>query len=255
MKISDNIEIINPHSNKPLRIPVEELDTDYGKMLILGAETNQRHALQNTKKAYDHEEVTALDNIVKKITNPVFFDIGSNFGVFTLGLAKTVSENGGYIHTFEPQRIVYNCLVGSIALNGYDNIYTYNVAIGKSELEYIELPNFDYTQPCSFGSIEFGENQIESLQQKRKTENKKEYVKIISLDSFIGKIDKLDLIKIDVEGMEESVLESAEQIIKKYKPIIFVEYLKSSPEKLYDRIVGWGYTKIFKMGVNFLCTE
>ena len=58
---------------------------------------------------------------------------------------------------------------------------------------------------------------------------------------------------IDVEGMEESVLESANKIISKYKPILFVEFLKSNKANLKKIIEKLGYVDILQVGVNFLC--
>lgn len=234
-------------------IPVEKVQTEYGEMIILSKDTYQSNAFRDTKKAYDWQEVDLLNNIVKDIKNPVFFDVGANLGAFTIGLAKNIKANGGTTHAFEPQRAVYNCLVGSVALNGYDNIYVHHAAVGSSQDNYIEVPQFDYSETCSFGSIEFGEQQKENLHQQRRQTNIKEYVQLLSLDSFVNKIQKLDLLKIDVEGMEESVLDSAKVIIQKYKPILFVEFFKSNKEKLLNTIKELGYTEIQEVGVNFLC--
>ena len=235
------------------QIPVEKVQTDYGELLILSKDTYQSNAFRDTKKAYDWQEVDLLNSILKDIKEPVFFDVGANLGAFTLGVAKTVKANQGCIYAFEPQRAVFNCLTGSIALNGYDNIYAHHAAIGLSQDNFIEVPQFDYSQTCSFGSVEFGEQQKEKLHQQRQQTSKKEYVQLLSLDSFINKVNKLDLLKIDVEGMEESVLDSAKQIIAKYKPILFVEFFKSNKEKLLNTIKELGYTEIQEIGVNFLC--
>ena len=238
-----------PHNNK---IPVERVQTDYGELIILSKDTYQSDFLRKTGKAYDWQEVDLLNGIIKGIDNPVFFDVGSNLGAFTFGLAKVIKENNGSIHSFEPQRIVYNCLVGSVALNGHDHIHAHRAAIGNSQ-GLIEAPQFNYAEICSFGSIEFGEKQKERLHQARQENSKKEYVEIFPLDYFANKIDKLDLLKIDVEGMEESVLEGAKQIIAKYKPILFVEFFKSDKVKLRKMIEELGYDDISEVGVNFLC--
>ena len=235
------------------KIPVEVIQTEYGELIILSKDTFQSNAFRNTKKAWDWQEVDLLDNIVKEIDNPVFFDVGANLGSFTFGLAKTIKEKNGFIHSFEPQRIVYNCLAGGIALNGYDHIYAYHAAVGKCEESFIEAPQFNYAETCSFGSVEFSKQQKEKLHQARQENNRKEYVQIFALDDFIDKIDKLDLLKVDVEGMEEFVLESAKQIISKYKPILFVEFKKSSKARLKKIIERLGYTNISEVGVNFLC--
>lgn len=235
------------------KIPTEILDIEYGKIVVLTTDINQTKAFRELKKAHDWQEVELLNSFLKDIERPIVFDIGANFGAFTLGLADTVKRNNGKIYTFEPQRILYNCLVASIALNGYDNIYTFNAAVGLSEKPAIEVPQFDYTRPCNFGSIEFGANQNERIEQARQFNPEKEYVDIYPVDAFINDIPRLDILKIDVEGMEDSVLLSAEEIIKKFKPILFVEFLKSDTNVLVDLFNKFGYTEISTFGVNFLC--
>ena len=71
--------------------------------------------------------------------------------------------------------------------------------------------------------------------------------KIIKLDDYYKNIDNIDFIKIDVEGYEAYVIEGAFELIKKFKPYIYVE-------------VGWGtehpywnynieiYNKLFDIG-------
>lgn len=43
------------------------------------------------------------------------------------------------------------------------------------------------------------------------------------LDNFLNKIDRLKLLKIDVEGMEILVIKGAKELIDKFRPIIYVE--------------------------------
>ena len=62
------------------KIPVEVIQTEYGELIILSKDTFQSNAFRNTKKAWDWQEVDLLDNIVKEIDNPVFFDVGANKG-------------------------------------------------------------------------------------------------------------------------------------------------------------------------------
>lgn len=53
----------------------------------------------------------------------------------------------------------------------------------------------------------------------------KEFVKIVSLDTFLAKkyLKSIDLIKIDVEGYEYEVLKGAKKTIFEYRPVLFIE--------------------------------
>ena len=48
---------------------------------------------------------------------------------------------------------------------------------------------------------------------------------MVSLDQFIinENVKKIDMIKIDVDGIEFDILNGAKEIIKKFKPILIVE--------------------------------
>jgi len=115
-----------------------------------------------------------------------------------------VLQPGGKIHAFEAQRMIFNMLAGSVALNALENIVCHNVAIGDREGS-IELPQFDYFRELNFGSVELGDEQRERLTQQRGHDPKKiEHVPLRTIDGF--GFENVALIKIDVEGMEMQVL-------------------------------------------------
>ncbi len=74
-------------------------------------------------------------------------------------------------------------------------------------------------------------------------------VRMVHLDSF--NFPRLDLLKIDVEGMELEVLEGAAKCIGENRPIMLVEALKTDPTALRARLEGFGYT-VFPAGMNFI---
>jgi hypothetical protein len=64
-------------------------------------------------------------------------------------------------------------------------------------------------------------------------------VPAISVDS-IG-LPRLDLMKIDVEGMEMEVLEGASQTVGRFHPILVVENIKTDKEALTRYLDSFGY--------------
>jgi FkbM family methyltransferase len=195
-------------------------------------------------------EIDLLTDIVRKIPErQTVLDIGANFGMHALALARAVGP-GGKVHAFEPQRIIFNMLAGSVALNALSNLYCYNMAVGDREGS-VEIPQFDYAKPLNFGSIEFGPEQREPLDQPRGHRPELlEKVPLTSLDRM--GFDDVGLIKIDVEGMEMEVLEGAQQTIAKWRPVLYVEFFKIDREALRQRISGWGYD-MHVNAVNYLC--
>jgi FkbM family methyltransferase len=224
--------------------------TVYGQMILSRYDINQTSALLRTGKALNHAEIELLRKMLSLFEGPhVFVDAGANFGVFSLGLANAVGPLGK-VHAFEPQRIIYNMLAGTMALNGVTNVYCYNIALGERE-DCIEVPQFDYNRMLNFGSIEFGPTQIEVLSQQRGNNREKvEYVRLATLDSF--GLSGVHLIKIDVEGMEMQVLEGARQTIRNSRPLIYVEFVKSDHAALDAKIKSFSYD-IHVNGSSLLC--
>jgi len=223
--------------------------TVYGLMIVNRYDINQTNALFKTGAAIDHAEIALLAQLLQHCdSNPIVIDVGANVGTYSIALAQVVGPFGK-IHAFEPQRIVYNMLAGSIALNSFTNVHCYNVALGDHE-GAIEIPQFDYSRPLNFGSIEFGPEQRERLGQERTYDpTRLELVRLTTIDQFSWA--RVDLIKIDVEGMETQVIAGARSTIQRYHPILFVEFLKTDRAHLHDLLVGLGY-ELFEVGMNYL---
>jgi len=224
--------------------------TVYGPMILNRHDVNQTGALLRTGQALDHDEIEVCRQLLGLMEGPqVFVDVGANFGVYTIGLARALLP-GGKVHAFEPQRIIHNMLAGSIALNGFDHVFLHHVALGDHE-DSIEIPQYDYNSTLNFGSIEFGGVQTEALAQERGNDPAKaEFVRLARLDSF--DLRNVKLMKIDAEGMELQVLEGATETITTNRPVLYIEFVKSDRDALEAKITGWGYD-IHVNGMNFLC--
>lgn len=220
--------------------------TNYGWMLVHRFDPNQTPALTQAGVSRDYQDIEMLSEHLKKAGyGAVFVDIGANIGAYSFGLRRFCAE----VHLFEPQRIIYNMVCGSVALNGWLNVYCHNVALG-SELGVIGAPNFDYNKPLSFGSIEFGSEQKEQLSQQRG--RSKETVALRTLDSY--QFPRIDVIKIDVEGMELDVLAGAADTIDRCRPVVFIEHGKSNKDHLRASLESMGYA-VADWGVfDFICT-
>lgn len=167
---------------------------------------------------------------------PTILDIGANIGnhsVFfaTIGNAKKVIA-------FEPIPETFRMLSNNIKINGLNDVITaYNVGVGSS---------------CCDGEIDFmSSDNIGGTSIKILTKKHKYALNIVSLDQFKLNLKKIDFIKIDVEGFEIEVLKGMLNIIKKYKPIIFIEsfpaychdYLPCHAEEVKQLLKDLGYNE------------
>ncbi|MCZ8276876.1 MAG: FkbM family methyltransferase [Acetobacteraceae bacterium] len=133
-------------------------------------------------------------------------EVGANIGAHTVHLAKLVGENGGVV-AFEPQRVIYQMLCANLALNGIENTDAKCLAVGAEPGEIV-VPRVDYRSAGNFGGISLGADDGD-------------VVEMIALDNLL--LPACHMIKIDVEGMEKSVLDGARQTIARFRPYLYVE--------------------------------
>lgn len=141
----------------------------------------------------------------------VAVEVGANIGTHTLVLARSAGPTG-YIYAYEAQRVVFQTLCANLALNSIVNVDARHAAVG-AEPGQIVIPDIDYTQTANFGGVS-----VNTFTSGRK-------IPRINLDNDLDRIDldRLNLIKIDVEGMELEVLRGADALIGRFRPGLYVE--------------------------------
>lgn len=176
-------------------------------------------------------------------------DCGANIGVHTVAWARAMSGWGSVL-AIEAQERVFYALAGNIALNNCFNAHAVHAAVAARD-GTMSIPCPDYLRPASFGSLElrsrdnneFIGQAIDYISDGCQT------IRCVALDSM--GLARIDLIKIDVEGMEEEVLEGAHRIIAAQHPILFVEWIKSAKPRLRQSLESEGYS-VSEVGINLL---
>ncbi|MEI8033153.1 MAG: FkbM family methyltransferase [Chlorobiaceae bacterium] len=169
-----------------------------------------------------------IDELNKIYPEIVFYDVGSNIGTHTLAIAK-IYQDKVKIRSFEAQRQIFNMLCGNMAINGIRNAYCYNNAVSNINDVDINILLPDYDSLNNFGGIELDVPLRSDNLNVRKPGLEK--IKTITIDSFE---EQVGFIKIDVEGMEDKVLMGAKKTIEQYRPICFVELLKTDIRFIFD---------------------
>jgi len=133
-------------------------------------------------------------------------DVGANIGSYALRLAKRFRR----VLAFEPNPYSCHILKLNVKLNRLTNVYVQEAAL--SENDGI-MPFF----------LQMGGGGASSLNPSRYgiTYDRRIQVKVMKVDDF--KINDADLMKIDAEGQELSVLKGATQTIERCRPLIGVE--------------------------------
>lgn len=179
----------------------------------------------------------------------VAIDCGANVGVHTIEWAKHM-HGWGYVHGFEAQERVYYALAGNVAINNCLNATVYHAAIGQEEGE-IRIPVANPLVPASFGSLELKRSDRNEFigQNIDYSDANMQSVQLRHIDAFAW--PRVDLIKIDVEGMEVDVLIGAKETIVRSKPILIIEIIKTDAKAVSDFLAQNGY-RTYQMGINLL---
>lgn len=141
-------------------------------------------------------------------TDLTVLDVGANFGYLGLVWANSIAVNGK-VMAFEPNKNLYTCINKTINANhSINNFEVYNLAVGaKNEKITLNASNFS-------SNTEAMETAIETYA-----------IDMVTLDNFLNEKNsaEVDLIKIDVDGIELDILKGAENLLKKNNAIVIVE--------------------------------
>lgn len=208
------------------------------------------------QSAFDPEEVDlALGLLGLRRANfgpgVVAIDGGANIGVHTLEWARHM-HGWGRVLAFEAQEYVFYALAGNLALNNCWNASARWSALGERE-GFIDVPEPDYLRAGSFGSLEIRQRQQTEFIGQEISYDAEDCVRtpMVSIDSL--DLQRLDFLKLDVEGMELEVLRGARATLERCKPIVMAEVIKSDQGALLQFLQAAGYQVITEgMGLNLL---
>ena len=166
---------------------------------------------------FDKEEINyILENLE---VGDVAFDIGAHKGAYTYWMHKSVGKSGKIV-SIDPQPILFKYLKKMIAIFAYENVTLMDCAVSDKDTEGV------ITVPGKPGNISQGAriDDQKIIQDKHKHDLYTINVKIRSIDSIIAETGlKPNIIKIDVEGHEFSVLKGMTRTLTEVRPRIIVE--------------------------------
>jgi FkbM family methyltransferase len=171
---------------------------------------------------YDLEMYTAL--APEEVGGKIVFDVGAHIGVSSLLFSKAIGPNGRVL-AFEPNPWNRNRMLLNLSHNQSlaENISVYDCAIGDMNGDCLMIVSSEIDNGYSSTS-RISQSHPKILDENLPGSFESISVKICMLDRFVEE-NKIypDVIKIDIEGSEQLLLQGALETIIKYKPILFIE--------------------------------
>jgi FkbM family methyltransferase len=143
----------------------------------------------------------------------VALDCGAHIGEYTLLFADLVGPDGA-VHAFEPDPRIFEYLRWNVDRNRLANATVNRVALSSSsgQAEYAMCADATCSALVEFGGDDDGAETVD--------------VATTSLDAYAAEhgLERVDAVKIDVEGAEAAVLAGAAEILMRMRPaLVFVE--------------------------------
>ena len=149
----------------------------------------------------------------------VFVDVGANIGIHTLAAARAM-EGQGKLIAFEPFEPTKRMLEKTLWINGFTNI---------TEIHQAAVSNISGHRSLYLGRTS-GHHSLFPLKDDANHTQSTVEVPVVRLDESIPSDQKIDLMKIDVEGAELEVIESGSSLILKNPNIALI--VEFGPEHL-----------------------
>jgi len=168
-------------------------------------------------KTWELNETELVRRIIKQ--GDVVLDIGSNIGYYSFLMSKLGAE----VHCFEPTSYAVNRFMRNLALNGGDIAFNKVGLLSRpvTRVEAIEsrfsaaVPSYSEAEEMTFTTI----------------------------DDYCKDFERLDFIKIDIDGYDYEAIQGGQETIGKHRPVILAEFCERVLLEKRTNVVE--YAKLF----------
>lgn len=172
----------------------------------------------------------------------VVLDIGANYGLYALSMAKIVGGSG-HVYAFEPASSTASYLQRSIEQNSFNQVSLIRAALSNKS-----------------GTAKLGLNdnsELNSLETSISSDGNTESVALTTLDIQVAELSwhNVAFVKLDAEGEEENILMGGNQFFKIFSPLVMFElkHLNTINIQLIQKFKDMSY-QIYRLipGLNIL---
>jgi FkbM family methyltransferase len=221
------------------------------KDIVVEGKYNCKYLVPNIKEVigfelyingiFEEEHVKLILSKLKK--NSVLIDLGANIGSISLPICKL--RNDVSIIAVEASSTMFDYLKKNIELNHIENCSVLNKAVWY---------NSDGDVPFYLPDEQYGKGMIDI----NKTSGNFEIVKTISLDDLckLYKLEKVDFIKVDIEGYEYFAFKGGVELLKKPNaPDILFEFIANAEKSAEYLEPGDAQSILMAYGYNLYKIE
>jgi FkbM family methyltransferase len=143
----------------------------------------------------------------------VVLDVGANIGITALRASAAVGP-AGRVYAFEPDAINLSQLSRHISINGVTNV------------EIVELGLSDTPGSAHLGVVNAGNRGMNRIERAPAESANGAVVRLTTMDEFVTgrSLERVNVIKADVEGFEGAVLRGAARTLSRFRPTLFLEF-------------------------------
>ncbi len=175
------------------------------------------------------EYIYYLDHLVRE--GDVVIDIGANLGYYTRALSKIIGASGK-VYAVEPVPPIFEVLNANT--RRCRNVELMNVALGE-ENTTVTMANNSVAAQGYFGT---GQNFVKETE----TGEAIEFSAVMQRGSeLFSPLQRLDLIKCDIEGYEGVVLREMLPLLERLRPIVLLETGGESRKEMIELFTQLGY--------------
>lgn len=179
---------------------------------------------------------------------PVIVDLGGNIGMYALAMAST-NPNCKVI-SFEPNPMAFELLNKNMESNGIKNVTAINKGAAKVSGKF-EMKILD--EGSAYGGKYLGE-----IKKEYRTWIQEKRFKIINVESLSlpdilksNNLTSVDILKMDVEGMELEILEGGVDALEQIKRIVIEWHDHPSKEKILKLLLENNFDLVYDDGREY----
>ncbi|MBX3260964.1 MAG: FkbM family methyltransferase [Labilithrix sp.] len=176
------------------------------------------------RRSWWEPELELVDRVVREGDTAI--DVGANYGLWAYHLSRAVGPTGK-VYSFEPLPFTARTfrLIGR-ALGFLDNVELVNKGCGEA------AGRVEFTVPVqegvaiSAGLVHMvGRHDARPGKEKHAAFDKTKNVEceVVALDEHLPNVERVSLLKCDIEGADLYAMRGARRLLEKHKPVVIIE--------------------------------